>query len=222
MQIKELKIFSSKIKKQTNFYSSTLGLEIVRHNDDFVSFKVGNSLLHIEYKSKMTPYHFAINIPANKINEALDWVKSKVEILKHSTHEIQDFKSWNAKAIYFYDKDNNIVELIARKNLNNSINQKFDATLFLELSEIGLPTSNIKKEFDHLKNIIGLELYDGEFEKFCAIGDEHGLFICINKNKKKWFPTNDEAYSSDFELKLIEKKTAYLIKFKNEELLIES
>ncbi len=218
MQIKELKIYSSNIKNQKDFYATVLGLTIIESCDKNVLFQFGKSILNIEYKPKATPYHFAINIPANKDLEALDWLRSKVEILKDGEHEIQDFYSWNAKAIYFYDTDQNIVELIARKNLNNTSNQNFDSNLFLEISEIGLPTKDIKREYKKLNSLTGVKIYDGELERFCAIGDENGMFICINKNKRNWFPTNDKAFSSDFEIRLIEKEKAFHLTYKNEEL----
>lgn len=218
MEIKEVKIYSSKIKEQTEFYSIILGLEIIKQSDQNVSFRFGNSILTIEYNSKTTPYHFAINIPANKDIEALEWTKSRVEVLKDGKNEIQDLDFWNAKAIYFYDNDKNIVELIARKNLNNSSNKKFDSNQFLEISEIGLPTRDIESEFTQLNSLTGIEIFDGGFERFCAIGDEKGLFICINKNIKDWFPTNDKAFSSDFKIKFVEKGKEYQIEYINEEL----
>jgi len=218
MRIQELKIYSSNIKEQADFYSKTLGLEIVDQNNQSVFLRLGNSILQIAYRSSTTPYHFAINIPANKDIEALEWTKTRVTLLKDGMKEIHDFDSWNSRAIYFYDQDRNIVELIARKNLNNASDQKFNSGQFLGISEIGLPTQNIEKEFEQLNRLTNIGIYDGTFERFCAIGDEHGLFICINKNVKDWFPTNDKAYSSDFGIKLIEKGKTYEIEYKNEKL----
>jgi catechol-2,3-dioxygenase len=215
MEIKELKIYSSKIKEQADFYSKVLGLTVIKLTEDNVFLEFGKSILNIEFKAETTPYHFAINIPSNKEYEALEWLKSRVGILKEEGNEIQDFDFWNAKAIYFYDKDKNIVELIARKNLNNLSNQKFDSNQFLQISEIGLPTLNIENEFKQLKSLTGIEIFDGGFERFCAIGDENGLFICINKKVKYWYPTNDKAFSSEFEIRLLEKGNEYRIAYKN-------
>jgi catechol-2,3-dioxygenase len=218
MEIKELKIYSSKIKEQADFYSKVLGLTVIKLTEDNVFLEFGKSILNIEFKAETTPYHFAINIPSNKEYEALEWLKSRVGILKEEGNEIQDFDFWNAKAIYFYDKDKNIVELIARKNLNNLSNQKFDSNQFLQISEIGLPTLNIENEFKQLKSLTGIEIFDGGFERFCAIGDENGLFICINKKVKYWYPTNDKAFSSEFEIRLLEKGNEYRIAYKNEKI----
>ncbi|MFT4696918.1 MAG: catechol-2,3-dioxygenase [Flavobacteriaceae bacterium] len=117
--------------------------------------------------------------------------------------------------MYFYDEDQNLVELIARKNIQNSSDKIFDSNSFLEISEIGLPTLDIEKQFNILNKLMGIEVFDGGFEHFCAIGDENGLFICINKEKKDWFPINEETYSSDFEIQFIEKSKEYHFQFKN-------
>ncbi len=218
MKIKELKIYTTKLIEQTRFYAQVLDLKPIHQSQNSVSFIIGTSVLKIEYQKTATPYHFAINIPSNKEAEALTWLKTKVNILKDRQDEIIDFKRWNAKAIYFYDADTNIVELIARKNLNNTSTRDFDQNSFLEISEIGIPTTNIKREFILLNKNCGLDIYDGSFERFCAIGNDNGLFICINKNTKDWFPTNDKAYSSDFEVIINEKDQEYKIEYRNEQL----
>ena len=66
----------------------------------------------------------------------------------------------------------------------------------------------------------GIEVYDGNFERFCAIGDEHGLFIVINKAVKDWFPTNDKAFSSEFEMEMVQNQKSFRIEFVKEELMV--
>ena len=220
MQIKELKIYSTRIKEQSDFYSQVMGLKVIKQSEKEVTLEFGNSILRIAHRNESTPYHFAINIPANKEIEALNWLKSRVKILKDGDMEIQDFDFWNAKAIYFYDLDKNIVELIARKNLKNSSYLEFDSNQFLEISEIGLPTFDIEKEYRVLNDSAGMEVYDGAFDRFCAVGDEHGLFICINKKIKDWFPTDDKAFSSEFEIRLVNQENEYQFEYVEEELRV--
>ncbi len=220
MKIKELKVYTSKLKEQIQFYADILGLEIIERSKNSASFSIGLSRLIFEQRKIATPYHFAINIPSNKEKEALQWLKRKVDILKDGQDEMVDFVNWNAKAMYFYDADQNIVELIARKNLDNCSNREFNQNLFLEISEIGLPTENIHREFTILNKNCGLEVYDGSFERFCAIGNDRGLFICVNKNIKKWFPTNEIAFSSDFEVVINEKDKDYVVSYENEKIKV--
>ena len=215
MTINELKLYCSDVSKQTDFYAKTIGLEIIEQSDVQTVFRIGQSRLKFVERKDFQPYHFAINIPCNQENEALAWLKQRVEILKDGTRDIQDFKSWNARAIYFYDADKNIVELIARKNLNNQSENLFSAHAWLNLSEIGLAVHAIEPIYNQLIDIVKLGIYDGGFERFCAIGDEQGLFICINKQVKDWYPTSDKAYSSEFAIAFTENGAHYSLEFKN-------
>jgi catechol-2,3-dioxygenase len=218
MKIKELKIYTQNLLEQTDFYSNLIGLDLIKTSEIEAQFKVGKSILKIVKSEKFNPYHFAINIPSNKENEALEWLKSRVKVLKDGNNEIQDFDFWNAKAVYFYDRDKNIVEFIARKNMNNESKAVFSVNSLLEISEIGMPVNDIKTTFSTLKKIANIEIFDGGFERFCAIGDEIGMFICINKKVKDWFPTGDKAHSSEFEIKINENGRDYDLEFINEEI----
>lgn len=216
MRIKELTLFTKNLAQQAHFYNKTLGLPVLHQQADFLAFKIGSSILHFRQSADAKPYHFAINIPSNQTTEAYAWLKKRVEILKDGTNEIQNFDFWNAEALYFYDVDKNIVEFIARKNLKNHSDADFSALSLIELSEIGLSTSDIQREYNILQNTLDIEVFSGSFERFCAIGDEHGLIICIDKATKKWFPTNDIAYSSDFEMIVEQNDLHYHLKYADE------
>lgn len=219
MKIQELEIYTPRLKAQTKFYSEILELDVIAKTNTSTSFQIGESILKLVQREKFTPYHYAINIPANQEIEGLEWLKERVEILKHENLMIQYFDFWNAYAIYFYDADKNIVELIARKNMENNSNQPFDKNSLLEISEIGIPTSDIDKDYKILKNTTGIPIHSGNLERFCAIGSDNGLFIAINKKKKKeWFPTKDTPFSSDFNIRFIEKGKEFTFEYKNEEL----
>ena len=106
-----------------------------------------------------------------------------------------------------------------RKSLNNISQNPFDKNSLLEISEIGVPTTDIEKEYKALKRAVELPIYSGSLERFCAVGDDNGLFIIINqKLKQEWFPTNDKAISSDFMIKFEEMGNVYEVEFKNKNL----
>ncbi len=48
-------------------------------------------------------------------------------------NEIYNFALWNAHAVYFYELDNNIVELIAIKNQNTAKNRPFNYSKLIEI-----------------------------------------------------------------------------------------
>ena len=218
MKIHSLKLNSSDLAGQTQFYSEVIGLELIQKSDSQATFRIGKSKLVLAQSDGFRPYHFAFNIPANREKEALKWLRHRVEILDFEGREIQDFDSWNAKAIYFYDTDRNIVEFIARKNLPNQSDDAFGSRSLLEISEIGMPVNDIEKAYDAINEIAQLKVYDGDFQRFCAIGDETGLFICIDKEKKTWFPTGEHAFSSDFEIEFSESGQLLKAEFKNGEI----
>mgnify|MGYP001829093045 FL=1 len=219
MKIRSLKINTSGFDAQVAFYSEVIGLQLISKKEHEAVFELGASKLILKRSKDFQPYHFAINIPCNMEQEALIWLKNRVTILKDGDSEIQNFESWNARAIYFYDKDGNIVELIARRNLRNEYQGKFDRNCLLEISEIGIATDNIKSVYSSLTKIVTLKKYDGGWERFCALGDENGLFICINKRLKNWCPTDDKAYSAPFEIEFQEKGKGYKLGFKNEQIM---
>ena len=198
MKISRLILYTGKPQKQAEFYHSVLGLPVVDQNDHSVEFRIGDTSLIFQYRASAKPYHFAINIPSNREQEALAWLKERVSVLPFHGNELVDFVNWNAKSMYFYDADNNIVEFIARKNLALNSDKSFGPGQLLCISEIGLAVNDVKKTYDSLIRIRDVGFYFGDTEQFCAAGDEYGLFIIIDKQHKGWMPNNDVAHTSDF------------------------
>jgi hypothetical protein len=140
-------------------------------------------------------YHFAINIPANKIEEAKDWLSNKVKLLWMEDYkdDIADFVNWHAKSVYFYDPAGNIVELIARFDLDNNASETFSSHQFLSINEVGLVFSNehFEKEVMALENLYSLSWFDKQppLPKFRAMGDDEGLFVIVPEHRN-WYPTD--------------------------------
>jgi len=106
-------------------------------------------------------------------------------------------------AICFYYADNNIIEFIARKNLKTDTSVPFNSDSLLEISEIGVPVNCIEQVYNNLYSTNNLGVYFGNFQKFCAIGRERGLFIVIDKNNKNCFPTSDKAFALPFKVNIM-------------------
>ena len=213
MHLQHLQLRSANIHAQKEFYEQQLGLECQLNNKDTLLVNIGNTQLELQQHPIFYPYHFAINIPYNQIESALHSLQTKLEILSFQGHLIQEFSAWNARAIYFYDADHNIVELIGRKNLNNASNEPFNVDSLLQISEIGWVVEDIETAYAALSKNTVLPIYDGSFDRFCALGDEQGLFICINKNKKKWFPKDDIAHIAPFQLQFEHQNQSFHLAF---------
>ncbi|MCB9250363.1 MAG: VOC family protein [Ignavibacteriales bacterium] len=221
MIINKLKLFTRNLNEQKEFYKFILELELLEETTDSFSVKVGESILTFVQGDDNPFYHFAFNIPSFQIHESYEWIKQKIDTLTYEGKDIIRFDSWNAEALYFYDADKNLVEFIARKNLNLVSQEKFSKENILYISEIGIPTLDISKVFNTLNNESGLEIYDGDFESFCAIGNETGLFIVMNYLVKKWMPTMEEGKPSPFEIVFDNSHgEIFTLIYKNEEIKI--
>ena len=201
MKIDEIILFTNNILNQKRFYTQVLEIEMIHDSPYRVSFKIGKSILTFQYHQEFKPTHFAFNIPSNAVTKAHDWLKDRVTILPFENKPIINFKSWNAKAIYFYDADKNIVEFIARKNLNINSSRKFSSSELLSLSEISIASANIENIYYTLNEMKEIPIFSGEFTSFCAAGNDEGLFILVDIHEKTWFPTMETIYSSDVMVK---------------------
>ena len=71
MHIQHLHLYTPQLQAQHHFYQTILGLPTSElHATTFV-VTIGQSQLHFHQKEDATNYHFAINIPANKIEESM-------------------------------------------------------------------------------------------------------------------------------------------------------
>jgi len=93
------------------------------------------------------------------------------------------------------------MEFIARERIDIESDTVFTPRLILNISEMAIATDNIETIYNRLNEIEPIAIFDGDFDRFCALGNDEGLFIIIDKNKKKWYPTMDEALTSSFIIK---------------------
>jgi len=196
VQITELILQTSLLDELAGFYSNLMELPVTRNDYTGITIRTGSTkLVFTQAGTAGSFYHFAINIPANKIEEAKAWLSGKVKLLWMEDYEndIADFVNWHAKSVYFYDPAGNIVELIARFDLGNSINETFSASQFIALNEVGLvfPNKNFEKEIMMLETTYSLSYFDKQppLPKFRAMGDDHGLFVIVPEHRN-WYPTD--------------------------------
>src|SRR6187402_3931007 len=137
MNILELELLSDSISKTEAFYNRVLGFETINSDHLSVSFQVGTTKLTFHSSQNVNPvYHFAFDVPNNKLLEAFIWIESKTEIMYViPPDKIADFSNWNAKSFYFYDNNGNILEFIARNDLDNASEKSFDGKSILSVSE---------------------------------------------------------------------------------------
>jgi catechol-2,3-dioxygenase len=200
MLLRSILIQTTRLRELREFYKSVLALTVEDTSDTRVFIRIGTSTLVIEEAKKADPfYHFAINIPANKIEEARSWLLDRrVELLWIDDYksDIADFRNWHAKSVYFFDPGGNIVELIARFDLKNETNEAFSSTQFLSISEIGLVfrQNEIDQQVKRIMKETGLSYFAKQppMQQFKVLGNDEGLFIIVTENRN-WYPTTNPS-----------------------------
>ncbi len=208
-RFKQLELYSGNLNEQKQFYRELLQLPLVEEDANSFSCLIGSSVLKFIEGESGNRYHFAINIPANQIRESFEWLNPQIEKIPDGLSDFVRFEGWNANAFYFYDADRNIVEFIARQNLNTDSEVPFGPHSFIGISEIGIPTDHIRTLFDNLNAGLKVPVYSGNFDYFIAAGSEHALFILVDQKQKKWFPTHHRALPADFNL-VIERESKHI------------
>lgn len=222
MKFKKLRLYTNKLELEKRFYSEVLGFKIVDKSSNFFSLKIGWSELTFEKSEKEHKYHYCFLIPANKLNQALKWIKKRTEVLDiENGRKIQNFKSWNADSFYFYDASGNVAEFIVRYDLKNDDSGDFDISKVLGVNEMGLPTNDVKKLNQQLEDELNTKFWKGDIERFGTNGSQEGIWLLPNYELKEiWFPTTLKMKPEPFEAIIENKGKPYHVEFKNEKLKI--
>ena len=185
--IRSLRMVCNSLPGMEAFYEKVMELPVKRIDQKSILVHAGTTeMIFYEDQSYKNPiYHFAFNIPENKIEESLQWLKKKNIAISPNGQggEIFDFRNWNAHSVYWRDPAGNILEFIARHNLSNSSSRKFSSADFLYASEIGLVVDDVPSMRVEIKNQLDLNPFHGYAENFTAIGNEYNLIILVSKNR---------------------------------------
>ncbi|OHT43494.1 VOC family protein [Flavobacterium tructae] len=216
MKLQHLQIQSNNIQETAAFYQNVLNLSILEKDSRSVTIQAGESVLQfIENLQLDSIYHFAFNIPQNKLQEAIQWVTNKVDLIViEDTAVIANFENWNANAIYFYDNNGNILEFIVRYDLNNAQTEPFSSQSILNISEIGIVNENPLVLANQLITQHNLEFFskNDNSELFAALGDDEGLLIMVRPGRN-WYPTQIPSESNTTEVRLENKGIQIELKF---------
>ncbi len=198
MKILEIELLSDDIHETEIFYNTIIGLPTVSKDKSSISFATAFTKLTFRSSDAIRPvYHFAFDIPHNRLNEAFALMEKKTTILDVvSPEKIADFHNWNAKSFYFYDNNGNILEFIARYDLDNTSEKPFDGSSVLSISEVGFVSKNVSQLSEELFDKYGLSVFSKQpkLDKFIVLGTDTGLFILVEEDRD-WYPTHIKAKS---------------------------
>jgi catechol-2,3-dioxygenase len=183
------------LAEMRRFYHELLGLPILEDRPEALTVAPGASSITFAKASAEQGepfYHFAFNIPENKILAAHDWQRERTPLdrLSHDLHDpampedVVHFGHWNAHSIFFWDPAGNVVEYIARHDPRNAAEGGFGTRDILHASEIGFITDDVNETAGGMQRALGLGQYRSGDENFRALGDEHGLLLVIRTGRR--------------------------------------
>lgn len=187
-RIRALRLKTHVLAAVRDFYTRNFGFAVMAESADRVALQAGRTRLEFEQvRDGSQPfYHFAFNIPENKLEKARPWLAERVPILRHARNgnEVIHFEQWNAHSLFFNDPAGNLGELIARHTLPNAAPGGFAAGDILYASEIGMVPPDQAGFFAELRERLQISAYldSGSF-----LGDEYGILIVIPK-EVRWIP----------------------------------
>jgi hypothetical protein len=211
MKFNNIKIKSPDPERLLEFYRDQLDL-LQEPIENGAKIKIGASSLTIEkgIKNPDQRYHFAFNIHPALYGDAIQFLhEKKIPLILNNGQEEIDFPDWNAYSVYFRDPDGNILEFIARFNLEDGpIPEEFDAASIWNISEVGLPVANNEAFVRAVQEHTDAPVWKSYGPGFQALGDEEGLLI-VSSIGRDWFPTTDPAVALSLRVEIDAKGTDF-------------
>lgn len=191
MDIRRVELLSADLEAQRDFYVKVLELP-VRLDEPILEVQAGRTRLFFTHTPEFDgAYHFAFNIPTNQFESAKRWISSRVPLLQDENGN-DEFHSenWNSSSVYFKDPAGNVLEFIARHNLDNAVDGDFDRLHILNISEIGLPSEDVVGFATEICKKLDVSVFRQEpNESFTPVGDDNGLLIIPVKDRI-WIPNS--------------------------------
>jgi catechol 2,3-dioxygenase-like lactoylglutathione lyase family enzyme len=193
------------------FYTLQLGLECLHKEEEICTFALGYSrLVFKKAKAAISCHHFCIHVHAKAFAAVLEKF-SHLDFLKNEEGEQHfSFPNWQAKSVYFYDPEGNIVEFITRESLPLAYDFPF-----IGIAEIGITGIDAMLLLKRLQDFTNLPLYfrqPKQTEEVAIMGDDEGLFICVRQSRK-WYPTNFPAGFTQMECTIEHKGIKNYLRF---------
>jgi catechol 2,3-dioxygenase-like lactoylglutathione lyase family enzyme len=176
------------------FYQRSLGLPVLEDRPDRLTVAAGATTIAFvpaRPDGGRPFYHFAFNIPENKVRAARAWQLERSPLLPIPARlrdpeypdDVVDYSHWNAHSLFFFDPAGNVVEYIARHDLGNAAAGPFTSRDILYASEIGLIVDDVPATAATLRGVVGVDQYRGGSDQFTALGDERGLLLVMRRGR---------------------------------------
>ncbi|WP_132100200.1 hypothetical protein [Curtobacterium sp. PhB146] len=214
MDIRQAQLATRSLDDTARFWER-LGCPVDRA-DGVVEVVVGSTRLLFQELPGMTgALHLAITIPAGTFDVAAAWIAEIATVLVDADgrDEFEGPPNWNSRSVYFEGPDQQLLELIERRDLAaptpasgpasatpasgpaSAAPASASAVPLLSVSEVGIAVPDVLGAVETLRRA-GLEPYANPAgEGFAAVGDVDGLVILVSP-ERRWFPTADRLPST--------------------------
>ena len=194
-RIRRLELRSSAALPQIKaFYHQLLGLPVIEETTEHLAIAAGQTRITFRtapVDGEKPFYHFAFNIPENKLSAARRWQIQRTPLLPIPKHlrdpnfpeDVVNYSHWHAHSIFFFDPAGNVVEYIARHDLKNAAQGEFGTADILYASEIAFVVDDVAAATMKLRQVAGVAQYKGASNQFAAVGDEHGLLLVMKRGR---------------------------------------
>lgn len=173
------------------FYRDVLELPVLAKGDGELTVGAGATAVTFVRAAAGAPfYHFAFNIPEQKIRAARRWQLERTPLFEAPEnlrdpdypHDVRHFAGWNAHSVFFFDPAENVLEYIARHDLpetrdSGTPGDGFGPGDVLYASEIAFVVDDVARAADGLARDCAVGQYRGGSDQFRAMGDERGLLL---------------------------------------------
>ncbi|TQR20128.1 glyoxalase [Psychrobacillus vulpis] len=198
---KAVTLYTNKLKQLKGFYGNVLGLNMLEVSKDYFTVAIGSTSLTFRESVRSAFYHFAINIPGNQFTLAKHWAMERVTLNREDGLNEVYYPRFEADSFYFEDPAGNIVEMIARRNVDKWSDFSMDS--LLNLSEIGVTTPHVVEVGEQLQDI-GIPI-SGHVEieanelNFLGSGDTYLLLV---PPKRRWYFSKHLGETHPLEIEL--------------------
>ena len=159
MNISKTTLVTRHLQAMKNFYIDQIGFPLVSKTNESFTMQIGTDQLTYRQTDDVdTQYHMAFNIPENVFQEGKAWLEARTPLLIEDGQDEIYFDFTDSHSCYFYDPDENVLELIARHQINpTKEDQTFDVSDILGIGEMSLTVKDVLAVGEQLADIGVLE-----------------------------------------------------------------
>ena len=200
---KTVTLYTNKLNLLKGFYGNVLELKITESSDDSFKVLLGTTSLIFKQCLKETLYHFAINIPGNQFTLAKLWAKERVTLNREAGLDEVYYSRFEADSFYFEDSAGNVIEFIARRNVDKW--SDFSVESLLNLSEVSITTPFVKEVGERLLSIgIPVSGHVTIEENELNFLGRKDTFILLVPPQRRWYFSKKKSMTSPIEIEFLD------------------